>query len=244
MSALSTQAHSPKGVPIRPAATLLLIRDGETGLEVMTMRRSASMRFLPGYLAFPGGAVDDEDFDYFRNIGADINVTGQEHSDDPVYAVAALRECAEEIGWACALRTADGVAPDTMVPAMTQQQLLRSELTYHAWLAKNGNMVDFSKLRFIGRWVTPRHMPARFDTRFFAYAVNTSISNRLGEPTVSLDENDWARWLNPTWILEKIRVGEFDAVPPTIAMLEGLSRCQTSSECLSTMRVPGPPAEA
>jgi hypothetical protein len=38
----------------RPAATTLIVRDGEPGLEVLMVRRSLQASFLPGALRVPG----------------------------------------------------------------------------------------------------------------------------------------------------------------------------------------------
>jgi 8-oxo-dGTP pyrophosphatase MutT (NUDIX family) len=46
----------------RPAATLLIVREGAGGHEVLMGRRSASHRFMPNSLVFPGGAVDEADY--------------------------------------------------------------------------------------------------------------------------------------------------------------------------------------
>lgn len=67
--------------PIRPAATVILLREGANGLEVLVQRRSAAMAFAPGAYAFPGGAVDPE-----------------EERDPEPFRRAAVREVAEETG--------------------------------------------------------------------------------------------------------------------------------------------------
>lgn len=46
--------------PARPAATVVLVRDGADGLEVLLLRRSEIGAF-PGMWVFPGGRVDDAD---------------------------------------------------------------------------------------------------------------------------------------------------------------------------------------
>jgi 8-oxo-dGTP pyrophosphatase MutT (NUDIX family) len=46
---------------IRRAASLIAGRDGAAGLELLVLERSAASRFLPGYVAFPGGSLDDGD---------------------------------------------------------------------------------------------------------------------------------------------------------------------------------------
>jgi 8-oxo-dGTP pyrophosphatase MutT (NUDIX family) len=44
-----------------PAATTVLLRDGESGLETLVLRRSSSLNFAAGMWVFPGGRVDPED---------------------------------------------------------------------------------------------------------------------------------------------------------------------------------------
>ena len=45
----------------RPAATVIAARRGANGVEVLVLKRGSEHRFLPGYLAFPGGAVEPQD---------------------------------------------------------------------------------------------------------------------------------------------------------------------------------------
>jgi glyoxylase-like metal-dependent hydrolase (beta-lactamase superfamily II)/8-oxo-dGTP pyrophosphatase MutT (NUDIX family) len=45
----------------RPAATVMLLRDGDHGLEVFLQRRVKAMRFAPSVTVFPGGGVDERD---------------------------------------------------------------------------------------------------------------------------------------------------------------------------------------
>jgi 8-oxo-dGTP pyrophosphatase MutT (NUDIX family) len=70
----------PETVP-RPAATVILLRGGGAGLEVLLVQRNPRSRFMGGAWVFPGGAVD-------RAEGA-----GQ-----GALRTAALRELAEEAG--------------------------------------------------------------------------------------------------------------------------------------------------
>ncbi len=67
------------------AATVVLLRDGPTGLETLMMRRSSKLSFVGGMWVFPGGRVDDDDYPPGR--------------PDDVFAAsrtAAVRETAEE----------------------------------------------------------------------------------------------------------------------------------------------------
>ncbi|HEY6779963.1 MAG TPA: NUDIX domain-containing protein [Thermoleophilaceae bacterium] len=47
----------------REAATLMLLRDGEEGLEVLMVQRNPTQRFMGGMWVFPGGAFRDGDAD-------------------------------------------------------------------------------------------------------------------------------------------------------------------------------------
>ncbi|HEY9035228.1 MAG TPA: NUDIX hydrolase [Pseudomonadales bacterium] len=48
-------------LPIRQAATLIVLRDGSRGLETLLLRRSDNLVFASGAWVFPGGRVDDAD---------------------------------------------------------------------------------------------------------------------------------------------------------------------------------------
>jgi 8-oxo-dGTP pyrophosphatase MutT (NUDIX family) len=69
------------GVPTRPrqAASVIVLRDGDDGLEVLLLRRNPAAKFMGGAWVFPGGAVD-----------------AHEGQGDESHRVAAVREVAEE----------------------------------------------------------------------------------------------------------------------------------------------------
>jgi 8-oxo-dGTP pyrophosphatase MutT (NUDIX family) len=69
-----------------PAATVLLLRDGDSGVEVLMLRRSSKIAF-GGMWAFPGGKVEADDVD-------------PDHAGDELLTArrAAVRETAEETG--------------------------------------------------------------------------------------------------------------------------------------------------
>jgi 8-oxo-dGTP pyrophosphatase MutT (NUDIX family) len=93
--------------PLIPAATVIVLRDGASGLEVLMLKRSAQGAF-GGHWVFPGGKVDAADHG---------EVTGH---DDPLmpYRQAAVREAAEEA--AIALTPADLVTLSYWEPPPTQ----------------------------------------------------------------------------------------------------------------------------
>jgi 8-oxo-dGTP pyrophosphatase MutT (NUDIX family) len=70
-----------------PAATVVLVRDGARGLEVLYLRRSASVDFHGGAWVFPGGRIDPEDYP-----------SGRADDVDAAARRAAAREAREEAG--------------------------------------------------------------------------------------------------------------------------------------------------
>src|SRR4051794_34694504 len=77
-----------------PAATLLLVRDGARGLEVLMAARHEESGFAAGALVFPGGKVDAGDLVIARR-----NPHLAELPDGAAAArVAAVRETWEECG--------------------------------------------------------------------------------------------------------------------------------------------------
>jgi 8-oxo-dGTP pyrophosphatase MutT (NUDIX family) len=65
----------------RQAASVIVLRDGGGGLEVLLVRRNPAARFMAGAWVFPGGAVD-----------------AHEGAGDESHRIAAVREVEEEAG--------------------------------------------------------------------------------------------------------------------------------------------------
>jgi 8-oxo-dGTP pyrophosphatase MutT (NUDIX family) len=87
-------------VPVREAATVVLLRDGAVGVETWLMRRVPRMAFAPGMSVFPGGGVDPVDAAGPRSaderaVAAQLGVSA-EHAG--VLLRTAAREIAEETG--------------------------------------------------------------------------------------------------------------------------------------------------
>lgn len=70
----------------RPAATVVLLRDGNRGMQTLLLKRNKALLFAGGMWVFPGGAVDPEDIDA---AGGDLVEASR---------IAAAREAREEAG--------------------------------------------------------------------------------------------------------------------------------------------------
>jgi 8-oxo-dGTP pyrophosphatase MutT (NUDIX family) len=99
---LHFDANAPV-VPARLAATLLLLRDGDQGLEVFVMRRHERSGFLGGAVVFPGGKV--ESYDWLESPMSELSrlpFLNSRQFGEPrevlACAIAAVRESLEEAG--------------------------------------------------------------------------------------------------------------------------------------------------
>jgi 8-oxo-dGTP pyrophosphatase MutT (NUDIX family) len=75
----------PSGADAKPAATVVVLRDGREGLETLLLKRSSKLAFHGGAWVFPGGRIDDGDW----LDGDDLARAA---------ARAAVREATEEAG--------------------------------------------------------------------------------------------------------------------------------------------------
>jgi len=78
------ERHDNPDNPLIPAATVLLLRDGPSGIETLMMRRNSQLSFAEGMWVFPGGKIDPQD----HPLGND--------DPDGAAANAAVREAKEE----------------------------------------------------------------------------------------------------------------------------------------------------
>ncbi len=232
-------AHSPTlGQPMRPAATLLLVRDGPAGdgLQVMALQRASSLRSFAGFCAFPGGKLASVDWKLAETAcRGEVEAAAATVAEAP-YAVAAIRETAEEIGWLVAVSTVEGDRADRFLSLDEQRLLLSNEQTLPKLLQTGRMLIDLHRLRFVGRWVGPHGQPAVFDTRFYI----AFWRGEDGIPRVMAEETAAARWIAPHRLVAAIGEGRLQAAAPTLAMLEGLSQYSDASRCAVTLSVPDP----
>lgn len=212
--------------PLRQAATVLLLRDGQhpggtTGLEVYLLRRTTGMPFAGGMTAYPGGGVDprdgDTDLTWVGPSPADWARTwGCAERTARELVCAAVRETFEEAGVLLAGPAAGGVVPDVSGEdwEVQRQALLTRELSLSELLAGRGLALRSDLLRPFAHWVTPPVEPRRYDTKFFAALLPAGQEAR----DVS-GEADEAVWLTPADALAELRAGTRPMLPPTIHTL-------------------------
>jgi 8-oxo-dGTP pyrophosphatase MutT (NUDIX family) len=196
--------------PIRAAASAICVRPAGSGPEVLVVRRSDESRFLPGYIAFPGGAVDPEDEAHAARWFGDAAQAQR---------AAAVRELIEETGLAltaaglvAAHPSASFAAVDALPPAVDDL----------------GEMVH---------WVAPPEVPVRFDARYFSVTGPVGLdpvpdgreavdawwvepSRLLREWEAGAHKLYWPTWLTVTRLaacatVDEVRRLRFEARDPT-----------------------------
>lgn len=235
-------------VPVRPAATVMLVRDGSDGLEVFMLQRTLSAAFARGQYVFPGGKVDAADHaDEFEPIcdGLD-DATASARMGMPsgglAWLVAAVREVFEEAGVLLARRVDD----DTVVSLDDPDLAARYNVARHAIHGGDSSLVDLcraddlrllvDRIHLIDRWITPVGERRRFDTRFFVAAAPPEQ-----HPLHDDKETIASRWVRPDEALQLWRDGELQMFPPTVASLHFLARHATTADAVSAAEQAGVP---
>jgi 8-oxo-dGTP pyrophosphatase MutT (NUDIX family) len=214
----------------RPAASVLLTRDGSTGLEVYLLRRRTTMAFAAGMYAYPGGGVDPRDAGH----GPGAEEWARRLGTDPEAALAivraAVRETFEESGVLLAGPAEHTVVGDVSGPEWRADRaaLEAHELSFAEFLDKRGLTLRGDLLAPWARWITPEFEERRFDAWFFLAVVPE------GQRTQSVPgEADHAVWMRPADALAGYQRGEIAMMPPQLATLRELAGCSGTAAALA-----------
>jgi 8-oxo-dGTP pyrophosphatase MutT (NUDIX family) len=205
----------------RPAATAIVVRDGQPGLEVLTVLRSKRLAVAADALVFPGGSVDQDDSD----------IAGP----DAACQVAALRETFEEAGLLLArpLGGQDFVEP---IRAQEIRQRQRSRLadrstSFSDMCRTEGLELALDLLIPTARWISPKVRPRRFDTHFFLCpaAPGQDLAHDGGEAVEAF-------WIAPQAALQGADDGRFQVLVPTRRSLAALRGVRDVAAALAAAR--------
>ena len=238
---LETLAHVPAvPAPAVASATVVLMREGEGGPEVLLLRRNRATGFVPGAYVFPGGRVDAADgqdalvrrWDGLTREAAAERLGLAPDADPPAIAYygAALREAVEETGLLAGVVAANGQPGDEVV-SDAREALLGRGASFAAALEGLDARLDGAAIEYIAHWVTPTVEPRRYDTRFFAARVP-----RGSRAVYDRREMTDAVWLTPRAALARHRRGRLPMIFPTIRTLEDLGDFATVDELLAHFR--------
>ncbi len=164
--------------PIRDAATVVVLREGAGGPEVLMGQRGAQAAFMPSKFVFPGGALDPGDAEVPLAAPLPAACAARLGGQGAALAAAAIRELWEETGLALGQ---PGDWPG-VVPA--------------DWtgFAARGLRPDPQGLRYIFRAITPPGRPRRFDARFFLVDAD-HIQGPTDDFSAACEELSHLQWI-------------------------------------------------
>lgn len=216
----------------RPAATIVLMRDGAGGAEALLLRRHRASGFVPGAWVFPGGRVDAADEEPIQHG----RIQGLASSPVPAapYWTAALRELFEETGVLLArTRTGDWVpdaASDRRVDE-ARRALMDHSATLLEVLEGLEVTLDAEGAVHAAHWITPVVEPRRYDTHFFIAALPEGRT-ATHDPREMTD----AAWLTPAEALARFEQGRLPMVFPTVRTLQLLRDFDSVDHALAALR--------
>ena len=162
---------------LTPAATVLVLRDSEEGMEVLMVKRSKKPPFENLYV-FPGGKIDEGDY------SKDLESYCDGHNDQEAsltlglnngglsYWVACIRECFEEVGVLLA-RKKDGSMIDLNNKDKDKfvdyrDRLISNKISFLEICERENLFFETTNIVPFSHWITPDIETKRFDTRFVA----------------------------------------------------------------------------
>ncbi len=233
------EATGATPVPLRDAATVLIVRDGDDGLEVFMLRRNLASDFVGGAYVFPGGAVDppdrSRDLERWCRGRSDAEASTRLGVDEGGLAfwVAAIRESFEESGVLLAYG-ADGELVRLDDPATAERFVTHrravddGERSLLSVCEEEDLSLAVDSMWYFGHWITPEGAPRRYDTRFFLAAAPAA------QTPVHDDREVIANlWIRPADALARHRAGELAMLPPTIASLRALEPSTSAADALA-----------
>ena len=228
-----SEAEKKTPAPI-PAATILIVRDGASGLEVFMVKRHHQIDFVAGALVFPGGKVSKGDFD-----AGLLDVTdgvADWNTDMRAMGAAAIREAFEESG----ILFAREPGREELISAKRADALShyrhameKNELTLHDMLKAENLRLACDRLVRFAHWITPEMMPKRFDTQFFlAAAPQGHTGSHDGRESVD------SIWISPQEAITDRK--KWNVIFPTKLNLMKLAKSSNVADAMKAARASEP----
>jgi 8-oxo-dGTP pyrophosphatase MutT (NUDIX family) len=240
VSDTSSEEFDPTTVPVKPAATVLLVRDADAGgVEVFMLRRTFNAAFASGMFVFPGGKVDD--VDGVDEIAELCDGLTDAHASSLLgiangglaYWVACIRECFEEAGVLLARHETTGDVVRFDDESTAQRFEVERENIHDGSVAlldlckREGLRLTTDDIHYVSHWITPMGEKRRFDTRFFI-----ARAPQAQEPLHDDGETIESFWISPQEAIERAHERDLMLMPPTKANIEFLLPFKTADEVL------------
>jgi glyoxylase-like metal-dependent hydrolase (beta-lactamase superfamily II)/8-oxo-dGTP pyrophosphatase MutT (NUDIX family) len=212
------------GAAVRQAATVVVLRRGDAGMQVLLMRRAPREGDIhSGASVFPGGLLETADAEGCALCSGLDDAQASARLGLPsgglAYWFAALRECFEEAGllYAAAQDRSHLDAAQLAQIATQRDALNRRQVTMASICQRFGIHLAADRIAYLDHWLTPPGVPKRYDTRFFV-----TEAPELQVASQDDHETDAQLWLTPAEGLARRK--ELKLAPPTYKILELLQR--------------------
>ena len=193
-----------------------MLRDGPDGLETFMVVRHHQIDFASGALVFPGGKVDDDDYEVREYCDG---IDGASDTEIALMA-GAIREAFEECGILLARETgSDQLVSGERLKTLEhyRKPLNDMEITLGAFLEQENLRLACDQLQHFAHWITPEMMPKRFDTHFYlASAPSDHLAVHDGHESVD------SIWISPADALKGNADGTYTIIFPTRLNVEML----------------------
>ncbi len=216
-----------------PSATVLLLRDGEQGMEVFMVLRNAGIDFAGGALVYPGGKSDPADLTEETAAYCD----GVEDMDlvEVGNRVCGIRETFEEAGILLAREkgreTLIGGDRCEVLGGQYRDAVHAGDMAMKDLAAAENLTLACDLMVPFARWITPPRSPKRFDTWFF---VARAPEGQLGSHDNS--ESVDSLWITPETALKASVENKYNIVFATRSNLSKVGRANTVEEALEAAR--------
>jgi 8-oxo-dGTP pyrophosphatase MutT (NUDIX family) len=224
--------------PIRPAATVIVVREASSSYEIFMLKRTSKASFASDMYVFPGGRVDADDhlhkYDTYRHGPTEaqapqVKALGDEWRG---FWIAAIRETFEEAGLLLAYDQSGELL--SFADEQTHERFTAYRDPLHDGAVSLLEICQRESLRlavdhvhFYNRFITPLGRPRRFDTRFFiASAPESQRGTHDAQETVD------SIWISPQQALARHAEGKFGLMNVTRIQLEWLSEYANKKDLL------------
>lgn len=235
---MSETISESTSMPIKFAATVVIIRDGDPQYEIFMLRRTSKAVFAGGMYVFPGGMVDDTDTaEAHQDViappsPAQAGQTAAVGPDWQRFWIAGIRETFEEGGFLLAY---DESGEILSYNAENEQRFIdyrgalhRGEISLFDICRQEKLRLALDRIHYYNRLITPPGRSRRFDTNFFiAMAPKSQSGFHDGFETVD------NRWISPGEALAAHEQETFGLMRATKRQLDEFHEHKTTSALMN-----------
>ena len=197
------------------ASTIIPIRHGNEGPEVLLVKRHENIKFAGGAYVFPGGKHDINDYELLP----------QNPNLDDIAKMAAIRETFEETGYLLARDKNQKPIGDKFNKHPERNKIIETPTYFNEFMKSYDFKPALDLLIPVAIWVPPEYAQKRYLTWFYIAEFPQTAEIIPDEKEIT----DFL-WQKPAKALQNIETGMINALFPTMANLSLLSNFSSFEE--------------